>query len=155
MELLELYQFAEKLHIDIDDFQMDRIRSQSQMELDRTCHIALDSRQFHTQAEEKVALAHEVGHCATGSFYNRYSLYDTRARHERRADKKAVYTLIPLDKLIDALEHGETDVFELSEHFGVPEDFMRKALEVYADSLREASGEEEEEEATPSDRTVT
>lgn len=138
MKLLELYQLAEEQHIDIDDFPMGNLRSQSQMELDGTCHIALDSRQIRTQAEEKERMGHEFGHCITGSFYNRYSLYDIRERHERRANKKAVYTLIPLDELVDALEHGETNAHELAEHFGVPEDFVRWALEIYEDALRAA-----------------
>jgi len=134
-----LYELADSENIKIDDFPMSAISSQSQMTLDGSCHIALDSRQFRTQAEEKVALGHEVGHCLTGSFYNRYSRFDLRVRHERRANKKAAYILIPLDVLITALESPWNSVFDLAEHFGVTENFMRITLEIYENELREIS----------------
>jgi Zn-dependent peptidase ImmA (M78 family) len=139
MELNKLYELADSEGIVIDDFPMGTISAQSQMLLDGSCYIALDSRQFHTQADEKVALGHEVGHCLTGSFYNRYSLFDVRTHYERRANKKAAYMLIPLDELIAALESPWGSVFDLAEHFGVTEDFMRKTLEIYENDLRQMS----------------
>jgi Zn-dependent peptidase ImmA (M78 family) len=139
MDLNKLYELADSEGIEIDDFPMCAIGAQSQMLLDGSCFIALDSRQFRTQAEENVALGHEVGHCLTGSFYNRYSLFDVRAQYERRANKKAAYLLVPLDALIAALEGPWDSVFDLAEHFGVTEDFMRKTLEIYENDLREMS----------------
>ena len=145
INLLELYSLVEEQGIEIDDFRLCSVASISEMESDLTCHIALDSQQLHTTAEEKVALAHEYGHCATGAFYNRYSPFDSRARDERHANKKAVYTLIPLGELIDALHSPWNSVYDLSEHFTVTEDFMRWALEYYEWELREAFAREGEE----------
>ena len=35
-------------------------------------------------------LAHELGHCCTGSFYNQWATADCRRRHENVADKWAI-----------------------------------------------------------------
>ena len=76
-------------------------------------------------------LSHELGHCVTGSFYNIYAAIDYRRRHENRADKWAISTLIPVDDLDDAVAQGCTEVWELAERFGVTEDFIRKAVCYY------------------------
>ena len=74
------------------------------------------------------AWGHRLGHCLTGSFYNRYTPYDVRRRHENRADKWAVRSLIPAPELDEAIASGHTQMWELAEHFGVTEEFMRKAV---------------------------
>ena len=75
-------------------------------------------------------LAHELGHCETGAFYNEYSKFDIRAKHERRANKWAIKKLIPEDELKEACTFCYNR-YELAEHFGVTEDFMQKALDYY------------------------
>ena len=39
--------------------------------------------------EDVVAIFHEIGHCETGSFYNPYSPFEVRKKHENRADEWA------------------------------------------------------------------
>ncbi len=53
-------------------------------------YIALDEQSLESTAEARCRLAHEAGHCITGSFYNLYAPLDRRSKHERRADKWAV-----------------------------------------------------------------
>ena len=79
-------------------------------------------------AQETVCLAHELGHCETGSFYNQYAALDVRQRHENRADKWAIQHLIPVEDLDEAVVEGCEDIPALSEHFCVTEDLMRKAV---------------------------
>ena len=131
MDFNALYEMAEELGITIDDIRLKTQKSFSLMDADLDCFIAIDTLKFTTQAEEKVALAHEIGHCVTGSFYNRYSPYDIRAQHEYRANKQAVLRLIPFDELLQAFENGKTTVYDLAEHFNVTEGFIRLAIEVY------------------------
>ena len=50
-------------------------------------YIALDEQSLESTAEARCRLAHEAGHCITGSFYNLYAPLDRRSKHERRADK--------------------------------------------------------------------
>ena len=91
-------------------------------------HICLDYSMLLDGAEERVRLAHEIGHCVTGSFYNRHTPLDIRQKHENRADKWAIRSLIPAEALDDAIARGYTDLWSLAEFFGVTEDFMQKAV---------------------------
>lgn len=80
-------------------------------------------------------LAHEIGHCETLAFYNAYSPLEIREKHEARADRWAVSKLVPVWELTEALKHGISEIWALAEHFGVTEEFMRKAIKFH--SLRE------------------
>lgn len=90
--------------------------------------VLMDYSLLWNGPNERVHLAHEIGHCVTGSFYNRYTPLDVRQKHENRADRWAVQKLIPVDALDDAVANGYTTMWELAEFFGVTEDFMRKAV---------------------------
>lgn len=93
------------------------------------CHVVLSSA-IHGTAE-KECLAHELGHCEYGGFYNRYSPYDIRAKAERRADKWAFSKLVPYGQIMAAVGHGITEVWELAEYFDVSVEFMGRALAYY------------------------
>ena len=66
MVLSELYQLAEDNRIEIDYFPMRQAVSLSLPE----GFIAMDVDKLMDTADEKACLAHEMGHCLTGSFYN-------------------------------------------------------------------------------------
>lgn len=97
------------------------------------CYIAL-GRGLHGSAE-KECLAHELGHCEYGGFYNRYSRYDIRAKAERRADKWAFSKLVPYGRMMEAVGHGMTEVWELADFFDVSCEFMRRAIEYYKTAI--------------------
>lgn len=128
---LELYEFAEARGVDVDWFSMPQADSLSVMLPDGSCCIAVDPWKMHSLAEETVALAHELGHCETGSFYNQWAMLDVRQKHENRADKWAIRKLIPAAELDRVLREGHTELWDLAEQFGVTEDFMQKALWYY------------------------
>lgn len=124
---LDLYAYAERRNIDVDWIPMRRATSLSVPLGDRYA-IALDPWKLGSLAQETVCLAHELGHCETGSFYNQYAALDVRQRHENRADKWAIQHLIPVEDLDEAVADGCEDIPALSEHFCVTEDLMRKAV---------------------------
>ena len=124
----ELYRMADQQNIAIDLFPLGKREALSFMELTGECYIAIDPRKLTSEADERNKLAHELGHCCTGAFYNRYSPYDCRKRQENRADKWAIQKLIPSDDLDEAIALGCTELWQLAEHFGVSEDFIRKAV---------------------------
>lgn len=124
---LDLYAYAERRNIDVDWIPMRRATSLSVPLGDRYA-IALDPWKLGSLAQETVCLAHELGHCETGSFYNQYAALDVRQRHENRADKWAIQHLISVEELDEAVAEGCEDVPALSEHFGVTENLMRKAV---------------------------
>lgn len=77
-------------------------------------------------------LAHEIGHCIRGAFYNPYAKTDIRKKYENHADKWAIRHLIPKEDWFAALHDGYTEVWELAEYFDVTEEFIRKAHELYS-----------------------
>ncbi len=127
----ELYIFAEQRGIDVDWFPMNKAESISMPLSTGGYGIAIDPWRLRSTADENVKLAHELGHCETGCFYNSYSSFDVRGKSERRANKWAIKKLIPKDELDKAVRRGSTEVWELAEEFGVTEDFMRMAVNYY------------------------
>ena len=131
MDTLSLYDLAEQENIEVIRFSMRQNGSMSIMGENSLCYIGMDPSVLDGSIQERVHLAHELGHCITGSFYNRYATADNRQRHENRADKWAVKQLIPVEKLDEAIAAGHTEIWDLAEHFGVTEDFIRKAVCYY------------------------
>lgn len=131
MDARVLYALAEQENIEIAQFPMKENGSVSFATDSGRCYIGMDSGILDGSVQERVHLAHELGHCITGSFYNRYSNFDSRQRHENRADKWAIRQLITEDDLDQAVADGYTEVWELAELFGVTEQFMRKAICLY------------------------
>ena len=127
-ELSELYRIAEQQDIPVYHFPLSKVGSVSVMDEKGSCSIGLDLPHRRTRNELRVRLAHELGHCVTGSFYNRYSPWDLRRAHENRADKYAIESLIPVEALDAAIAAGYTEQWELADYFGVDPDFLRKAL---------------------------
>lgn len=131
MELLELYQLADAEHIPVYSFDLPQTQSLSLMNNDGSCAVAIDPFGLNSTKDEKIRLAHELGHCVTGSFYNRYSDFDIKAKSEYKADKWAIKKLIPKDELQAAFEQGYTEPWNLAEYFNVTEEFIIKAINYY------------------------
>lgn len=132
MTLDELCVRASGEGIEIDDVRM--------MELREACFpegwIAMDGAKYATRTEYKCDLAHAIGHCETGAFYNVYSPYDLKEKCERKANIRAAQILMPLPEVREVLQRGMTDLWALAEHFDVTPDFAEMALGIYADDLQ-------------------
>lgn len=129
--LQEFYHIAKQENIVVDHFALSKREALSIMDLDGECFIAIDPQRISSETDERNKLAHELGHCITGAFYNEHSGYDCRQYHENRADKWAISQLIPVDDLDEAVADGHTDIWDLAELFGVSEQFMKKAVCYY------------------------
>lgn len=129
--LAKLYQIAEEKDIEVDCFELRKREALSVMDDNGACFIAIDPYKLSSQQDERMKLAHELGHCITGSFYNQYAAVDCRQRHENRADKWAIQRMITECDLQSAVDLGITEPWELAEHFDLPEDFIRKAIHYY------------------------
>ena len=128
MDTEDLYHLARKENIEVISFPMAENGSMSILQEDGLCFIGMDASVQDGGIQERVHLSHELGHCITGSFYNRYAAMDCRQRHENRADKWAIEQLITVDALDEAIADGCTEVWELAERFEVTEDFVKKAV---------------------------
>lgn len=127
----ELYDIARKKNITVLRYPMERNGSMSLMLPSGECCIGMDDSVSDGSVQERVHLSHELGHCATGSFYSLYTAVDSRQRHENRADKWSIRTLIPVEQLDQAVAEGCTELWELAERFGVTETVMKKAVCLY------------------------
>ena len=127
-DLLSLYRYAEQCGIDVDWFDLMQVPSLSIALPGDGYSIAINPWKLGTIAQETVALAHELGHCETGSFYNCYAALDIRQKHENRADKWAIRQLITADALAQAQSDGYTELWQLADYFSVTPEFMQKAI---------------------------
>jgi Zn-dependent peptidase ImmA (M78 family) len=126
----ELFSEAEKENITVEYCSLPKNKSMSFKSKDGD-FILIDYSLIYSEARERVQMAHELGHCMTGSFYKRYSPYDIRSKHEYRATKWSIRRLISEADLNSAFKEGCVEIWELAERFNVTEDFMRKAVEYY------------------------
>lgn len=127
----ELYELAKKRDIEVLCFPLPITGALAVMDRRGSCTIGIDPMQLQSEADEKVKLAHELGHCLTGSFYNRFTPLDIREKHERRAERWAIHNLVPRSKFNEALRRGYTEVWQLAELFDVTEPFMQSVVEYY------------------------
>lgn len=128
MKTTELYRIAERDGVTVQRFLLSSNKSVSLLSGKRL-FIGLDGK--ISGADEKVCLAHELGHCETMSFYNMYSPCDIRGKHERRANVWAIKKLIPRRKYFWALRHGYDNIYLLAEYFGVTPEFAQKTVDYY------------------------
>ncbi len=128
MEISALYEIAQDENIPIIVLDIPKCKSMCLQSDDLACYIGVDKNIARNYADYRTHLAHELGHCCTGSFYNRWAKCDIRKKHENRADKWAIEKLVTKEELDRAIAAGCETVWQLSEYFGVTEDFMRKAL---------------------------
>lgn len=126
----ELRSFAEDRDIIVIDGKLRNEQKSISISDRGQCAIVVDTKKIATRAEETVIMAHELGHCETGAFYNEKTL-ELRSRMEFRADKWAIKKLVTEDELIEAFENGILEIWELAEFFDVTEDFMVKVCELY------------------------
>ena len=131
MNVLDLYTLAAQQNIEVIETSLPENGSLSLMDEQGNCYIGIDQSVMDGDALERVHMSHELGHCLTGSFYNRYSPFDLRRRHENRADKWAILQLVTEDALDEAVADGCCEIWNLAERFGVTEQFMKKAVCYY------------------------
>lgn len=133
MHINDLYDIADRNNISVFHFPLGpAIKSMSVPGA-----IGIDADCIETTSEEQTKLAHELGHCMTGSFYTGSSPYELRSQKEYRANKWAVHTLIPFDELVEALENDITESWELAEYFNTSQDFIIFMLKFYENKLKE------------------
>ncbi|MDD4124690.1 MAG: hypothetical protein PHW77_03015 [Eubacteriales bacterium] len=135
MKITRIYEIAEENNIEIIYASLPLTKCMSMQQGKDNYYIGIDPTYISSSADELVKLAHDVGHCVTGSFYNQYSPLDLRGKHEYNADKWAIKKLVPLNELIQIMRHGCEAVWELAEHFNVTDDFIHKALILYENDL--------------------
>lgn len=101
------------------------------LEMDGRYGIFLDFEQFETMADYTAALAHEVGHCATGTTHAVHSPFELISQHENRANRWHYERYLPFSYLHSLMQQGYTEPWQLAEASGWPESTIRAALHYY------------------------
>ena len=101
------------------------------MEMNGEYAIFVDFDNIENTAEETAVVFHEGGHVNTGATHKVSSPYDLVEKHEYKAWKWAVQNFVSAEELDEAVAAGYTDIPSLAEHFGVTEQFMKKAVCYY------------------------
>lgn len=101
------------------------------VELDDKVYINIDEFKFETETEERVCLAHELGHCISGTLYtiNHSNLY--KGSPEYKADYLAGQSVMPIDELRDCILKGIIEYYELVEYVDITEEFVKRILYIY------------------------
>ena len=135
MTLDQLYQIAADRGIEIDDVPMRKLKAVSYPEK----WIAINRHKFKSETEYKCALAHEIGHCETSSFYNVDARENDRYLNEHHANKYAAELLLPLSDLLHAMHKGVLFSAILARTHDVTREFADMVLELYDQELSSAA----------------
>jgi len=101
------------------------------LEMDGECEVFVNPEHSDTTAALLTKLAHEYGHCSTGSFHKVESPYQLIAKHEYKADRCAIEKFLPWAEIKKAVSTGLTEYWQLAEYFNVNEEFIKKAVHYY------------------------
>lgn len=130
MELDELYKLAEDKGVRVMAFSLPQNKAVT-INVGDDCYVGVDPEVFGRECEEKVVLAHEMGHIATGGFYTSETDKTSRKKHEARAEKWAIERLVPKAALKEAIKNGCEDVESLAEFFGITKEYMSQVMIYY------------------------
>lgn len=103
------------------------------IEMNNSYAVFIDPHCFSSIAEMKEAIAHEVGHCATGCTHKVSSTLDLVSKHEYKANRWAIERYLPFDDIRSAIKAGYTEPWELADYFGVSEPFIKRAIYYYTE----------------------
>lgn len=135
MTLERLFQLAAELNIDVDvrelHGELTAVSFPAAAVGGERCAIAIDYTKLPDKRERMQVLAHELGHCITGTFYRNGDSEARKAACERAADAWAYKALVPIGVLTTAVESGCTSVEQLARYFGVTETFLERAVAYY------------------------
>lgn len=130
MNIDKVYQRIQDKNIEVLHFGLPNIKSVS-VETGGKYGIFINHKEIENSDEEFCVLAHEYGHCMTGSTHPPYSPVDIISKHEYKADRKAVLDFLPIDRIKSAIKDGCNTIYELSEYLDLPEQFVIKAFQHY------------------------
>ena len=129
MTTFQLYDYAEQNNVEVYNFPLGGRKALSIPLEGGVCAVAMDTFRM-TASDEKEALAHELGHCMTHTFYTPVTPMVTRARCEVRAIKWAIRHIIPEASFMYYLRQGR-ELWELADIFEVDPELIEKAANLY------------------------
>lgn len=96
-----------------------------------TASIIMSTYRIQSSQEEAEALAHELGHYHTGTYYNSSYCAQNIGKMEYKANVWMVKRLLPPVAIRAAVAAGCCEIWEIAEHCNCTENLVKKAIEVY------------------------
>lgn len=93
--------------------------------------IFVDYARIDSLRDELSYVAHEYGHCKSGTTHSLLPPLETVSRYEHRANKRAVLEVLPIEDIRSAISDGCREVWEFCEYLDVSQSFFEKAVEIY------------------------
>lgn len=133
VSLNDLYNIADNEGITVMSANCPECCAISMMSPSGKCYIGMDYSVIENERQERQYLAHDMGHCESGAFYNKYSPFNVISQQEFRANKKALQYLVPREELEYLLKNERLETWELCEYFDVDYEYIQIAFWVYFD----------------------
>lgn len=130
MDLSKIYNKIEADNIKVFPFGVDKLKAVT-IETENKYGIFVNHKEIEDANDEFCVLAHEYGHCASGTTHKLNSPYDLIERHEYRADRQSILEFLPIEMMQKALNKGCIHTYEFAEYLDIPEDFVRLAFKHY------------------------
>ena len=131
MTLNELYDIADENNVPVIPFPLGNMEAMSYLSPDGTAYIGIDPERITSKQDERLKLSHELGHVMQGAFYNVYATCDIWQKQENRANRWAYTHLVSEKEIVEAVNNGFHEIWELSELFDVPPETMAKICHWY------------------------
>lgn len=134
MDLMQLYGYAEQKGIIVTPWKIDN-RKACAIKMKREYHILMNDRLIDGERDERVTLAHELGHCRSDRMYYLQDycnpLYKANiAKAERKAKDEACRLLVSPDELKKALRENDTE-YAAAESLDIDLFTFRDVVEYY------------------------
>ena len=130
MDLNNIYKKIEENNIKVFPFGVNDIKAVT-IEADGKYGVFVNKQEISDSDEEFCVLAHEYGHCISGSTHKPSSNLDIISRHEYRANRRAILEFLPVEKIKIAIQSGCQTLYEISKFVDMPEEFVFKAIQHY------------------------
>ncbi len=130
METNKLYQIADQEGIEVGGYNLPENKAVT-VNIGDKYFVGIDLNVLCSVNEERVCLAHELGHCIEGAVYDNNACASVRNKQEAKALRWAIERLVPLDKLKQQLKCGNDDLVALADYFEVTLEFMYEAVMYY------------------------
>ena len=113
MNLTELYGYATQKGITVVNWKIDNKKACA-IKMEKKYHILMNDRLINGEREERLVLAHEIGHCRSDRMYYLQDfcnpLYRQNiAKAERKANNEACRLLVKPEELKKALCENDTE----------------------------------------------
>lgn len=131
MTVESLYVFADENNIPVIPFPLGDLEAMSYMDGSGHSYIGIDPERISSKQDEKLKLAHELGHAMQGAYYNVYATCDVWQKQENKADRWAFEHLVTEKEINEAVDRGFVENWQLAELFDLPPKTMARICHYY------------------------